>query len=144
MTGFLRVHDHAVAFVLQPDEFPHRRGNEDGVGDQVSLDLGENLLDRLVIGVPILACGRRTGVPVSGLVSYQKQDPSTLETLDACIGIVGVIPIFGGRRHLLICDLTLVPEVAHRGRSRVGVFDVERLTQFVLLPDMVVVHGRVC
>ncbi len=44
----------------------------------MGLDLGENLVGCLAIRVPILARGRRTGVPMDGLVSYEEQDTPAL------------------------------------------------------------------
>ena len=87
------VDDHSIPFVLDPHEFANRRRNEDPVRDQVLLYLRKNLLHRLTVGVPILTRGRRTGVPMSGLVSYEEQHPSTLETLDTCVGVVRVTPL---------------------------------------------------
>ena len=51
----------------------------------MGLDLSEDLFGCLVIWVTILTRRRRTGVRMNGLVSYEEQHPSTLETLDTCI-----------------------------------------------------------
>jgi hypothetical protein len=67
----------------------------------VTLNFCHDLLCRLVIRVPIFACGRRTGVPVNGLVSGQEQNTTALEALNARIGVVWVAPIFGGWGYVL-------------------------------------------
>lgn len=49
------------------------------------LYLGDDFLGRLTIRIPVFARGRRTGVPVDSLVSYEKENPPTLKALDAGI-----------------------------------------------------------
>lgn len=62
----------------------------------MTLNLCYDLLGCLVVWIPILTCGRRTGVPVDSLVSGEEQNTATLEALNAGVGIVWVAPILGG------------------------------------------------
>jgi hypothetical protein len=68
----LRVDDYAIALILKPHQFPYCRRNQQCTGNQVALNLSQDLVGCLVVRVPILACGRRTGVPVNRLVSGQE------------------------------------------------------------------------
>ncbi len=82
---------------MESHEFAHRSWYEQATRYQMGLNLNEDLFGCLVIGVAILTRGRRTGVPMSRLVSYEEQYPSTLETLDTCVCVIGVTPILRRR-----------------------------------------------
>ena len=134
------VHDQSVALVLQTDELTHGGGNEQRTGNQVRLDVGDDLLGCLLIRV-LLTGGDLTGLPMNGLVSYQEQNASPLEAFDAGVRVIRV-GAFGGR----LADWRVLagePDVARRGLARARVLDLEHLAQAVLRPDRVVVHGEI-
>ena len=87
--AFSGVYDKSVALVLQPNELTDRGGNQQRTGNQVRLDLGDDLLGCLLIRV-LLAGGDLTGLPMDCLMSYQEQSAAPLEALYAGVGVIRI------------------------------------------------------
>ena len=66
------IDDEAVALGLQSDQFEHRGGDEQRARDKVRMNVGEDIVGTLVVGI-VGTGGRQTGgMRVRGLVSDEE------------------------------------------------------------------------
>jgi hypothetical protein len=71
------IHHEPISFVLQPDDLADRRRNFNYARNVVLTELGHNLINAFLVGIPT-AGARRTGEAVGCLVSGEKQHPAAL------------------------------------------------------------------
>ena len=71
------VDNQAIALVLQEDKLAYCCWDQKAAGNEVFLNLGQDLCFGLVVRSPFVG-GRRTGVRMDGLVSYQDQQTAPL------------------------------------------------------------------
>ena len=76
------VHDKPEALVLKADELADSGGDEHPAGNQMCLELRHNLLRGLLICI-LFTGGDLTGLPMNRLVSYEEQNATTLQALNA-------------------------------------------------------------
>ena len=86
------IHDQLIAFVLQPDKFPHGCGDFDHPRQVVLAKLGHYFIHAFLIGIPT-ARARRTGEAMGCLVSSQEQHPPPLQSFNARVVIERVVAI---------------------------------------------------
>jgi hypothetical protein len=131
----------AEAFVLQAYEFTNRSRNQQYARKQVRPNLRHNVRIGFSIWVSIFIRGRRTGVPMCRLVSTEEEHTSTLQTLNTRIGIEGIRTVRRGA--VGRGELAWIENISNCEVSSHGIVDISHDAEFVLLPDEIVVHGRV-
>jgi len=104
------------------------------------LEVRDNLIGGVLISI-LLTGGDLTGLPMNGLVSYQEQDASALQALDARIGVIRV----GASSWRLVYGWVLAgePLVPRGWLSSLRILDLVDLTQAVFHPGVIVVHSQV-
>ena len=63
----------------------------------MNLNFCYDLLGCLIVRIPILACGRRTVVPMNGLVSGQEKNAAALEAFNPRVCVVWMVAVLRGR-----------------------------------------------
>ena len=136
-----------IPFVLQADDFPHRRRDLNYSGHIMLPEFGHYFFNAFLVGVPT-ARARRTGEAMGCLVSSEEQYPTALQTFDAHVIKERVIPFRwlpprseGRMRDRCRTICCVWPADLFRVANREG------FTPTVLLPDKVIVgrsiRGRV-